>query len=203
MFFKDCDTYKNFSGIYMIKNIINDKVYIGQTKMRFVKRFWHHEWMLNHNKHDNIHLQNAWNKYGSDCFEFSVLCVCDDYDRLNELEIFYINKFNSVENGYNIQSGGQVNISTYIPEESRKIVGEKNRKRMIGCKLSDKTRKKMSDSRIGSKNGFAKLTEEDVAEIKKMIRDGYKPKEIYTKFNITYGNFKMIRSGKTWRHVVI
>lgn len=36
-----------------------------------------------------------------------------------------------------------------------------------------------------------------------MIKDGYKPKEIYTKFNITYGNFKMIRAGKTWKHVQI
>ena len=187
----------------MIKNLVNGKVYIGQTTMRFVKRFWHHQWMLNHNRHDNVHLQSAWNKYGEDNFEFSVIYVLENNENLDNLEKDYIAKYNAINFGYNIQTGGNVILCDYIPESSRKKVGELNRQRLLGTKLSEKTRRKMSEQRMGSKNGFAKLTEDDVREIKRMIKDGVRPKDIYTKYNITYGNFKMIRSGKTWKHVSI
>lgn len=203
MHFKDYNIYKNCSGIYVITNLINDKKYIGQTTMRFIKRFWHHQWMLQHNKHDNKHLQRAWNKYGANNFEFSVLYVCQGDENLDDYEINYIKQYDTISNGYNIQSGGNVVLCQYIPSESRKHVGEINRQRMLGSKLSDATKKKMSCSRKGSKNSAAKLTEADVIEIRKMIKNGYKPKEIYTKFNITYGNFKMIRANKTWKHVQI
>ena len=203
MYFNDCELYKNLSGIYMIRNIVNNKVYIGQTTMRFIKRYWHHRWMLRNNIHDNKHLQRAWNTYGEDNFEFIVLYVRADNEDLDDKEIQLIKSYNSIDCGYNIQAGGSVVLCNYIPESSRKRVGELNRKRLTGSKLSDETKKKMSSSRVGSKNGFSKLTEEDVVKIKEMIRDGYRPKEIYTKFNISYGNFKMIRSGKTWNHVKI
>lgn len=203
MYFKDCSIYQNESGIYIIKNLVNNKIYVGQTTMKFIKRFWHHRWMLANNKHDNEHLQKAWNKYGSNNFEFSVVYVRQNNECLNSKEIEYITQYNSIQNGYNIQSGGNVILCEYIPASSRKRVGEINRKRLLGSKLSEKTKMKMSKSRQGSKNGFAKLTEQDVLQIKQMIKDGYKPKEIYTKFNITYGNFKMIRTGKTWKHVQI
>lgn len=203
MYFKNYEIYQNNSGIYMIKNLVNDKVYIGQTTMRFIKRFWHHQWLLNHNRHDNKHLQKAWNKYGAENFEFSVLYLRQENESLNNKEIEYIKMYDATNKGYNIQSGGNVVLCNYIPASSRKRVGEINRRRMIGSKLSDSTKLKMSKSRRGAKNNFAKLTEEDVVKIKEMIRDGYKPKEIYPKFNITYGNFKMIRSGKTWKNVQI
>ena len=203
MYFKDYSIYQNERGIYVIRNLVNNKIYVGQTTMRFIKRFWHHRWMLSKNKHDNKHLQKAWNKYGSNNFEFSVVYVRQNNECLDDKEIQYIRQYNSIENGYNIQSGGNVILCSYIPNSSRKKVGEMNRQRLLGSKLSDKTKLKMSKSREGSKNGFAKLTEQDVLQIKQMIQDGYKPKDIYTKFNITYGNFKMIRSGKTWKHVQV
>lgn len=59
MEFIDKDIYKDQSGIYQIRNLINDKIYIGQTTMRFVKRYWHHQWKLTENTHDNKHLQTA------------------------------------------------------------------------------------------------------------------------------------------------
>ena len=62
--------YRNYIGIYGIKNIINNKIYIGQTRESFIKRYWHHRCLLNNNHHDNPHLQSAWNKYGSDNFIF-------------------------------------------------------------------------------------------------------------------------------------
>ncbi len=166
MYFKDCSIYQNESGIYIIKNLVNNKIYVGQTTMKFIKRFWHHRWMLTNNKHDNEHLQKAWNKYGSNNFEFSVVYVRQNNECLNSKEIEYIKQYNSIKNGYNIQSGGNVILCEYIPASSCKRVGEINRKHLLGSKLSEKTKMKMSKSRQGSKNGFAKLTEQDVLQIK-------------------------------------
>ncbi len=61
------------SGIYMIRNVINDKRYIGSA-MNFRKRWSAHLSELGANEdHHNIHLQRAWNKYGEDAFEFLVI----------------------------------------------------------------------------------------------------------------------------------
>ena len=57
------------SGIYKILNNINGKIYIGSTK-NFNKRWVTHKYLLRLNKHENKHLQYAWNKYGEVHFEF-------------------------------------------------------------------------------------------------------------------------------------
>jgi hypothetical protein len=60
------------SGIYIIKNIINSKLYIGST-CNFKTRFKYHLKKLRNNNHDNQKLQKAWNKYGEDNFIFEIL----------------------------------------------------------------------------------------------------------------------------------
>ena len=91
-------------GIYKIKNLINDKVYIGQS-VDVEKRWSTHKAELKNNYHHNIHLQNAWNKYGEENFEFSIIEECYT-NQLNQREIYWIAKFNSCETGYNLTSGG-------------------------------------------------------------------------------------------------
>lgn len=92
------------TGIYNIKNLSNDKVYIGQS-VDIEKRWSTHKAELNNNYHHNIHLQSAWNKYGEDNFEFSIIEECS-IDKLDQQEIYWISKFNSYENGYNLTAGG-------------------------------------------------------------------------------------------------
>lgn len=91
-------------GIYCITNLVNGKVYIGQS-VNIEKRWVHHKTTLRHNMHINKHLQSAWNKYGEQNFEFIILheCIYEDLDRY---EIYYIEKYNSIENGYNLLRGG-------------------------------------------------------------------------------------------------
>lgn len=91
--------------IYKIENLINKRVYIGQTVQRFVSRKNAHIRDLKKNNHHNLHLQNAWNKYGKKSFSFSILEVCD-INKLDELEIKWISYYKN--NSYNIQSGGQL-----------------------------------------------------------------------------------------------
>lgn len=61
-------------GIYQIRNLINDKRYIGFTH-KFNARWTDHKKKLNQNRHGNPHLQTAWNKYGSENFVFEILEV--------------------------------------------------------------------------------------------------------------------------------
>lgn len=93
-------------GIYKIENIINHKIYIG--KSIFVeKRFKEHKYALINNCHINKHLQSAWNKYGSENFEFSIIEECSK-SNINEREIYWINFYGGIENNnnYNILKGG-------------------------------------------------------------------------------------------------
>lgn len=59
-------------GVYLIRNIKNGKVYVGQTNNLKLRK-QNHFADLKANIHHNKHLQSAWNKYGKENFEFEVL----------------------------------------------------------------------------------------------------------------------------------
>ena len=63
---------KNISGIYEITNLINNKIYIGSS-INIKKRWKDHILLLKNQKHINVHLLNAWNKYGEENFSFSII----------------------------------------------------------------------------------------------------------------------------------
>lgn len=93
-------------GIYKIENKINGKIYIGQS-VNIKKRWKHHKYDLDNNKHANKHLQSAWFKYGKNNFSFSIICECK-ISELDEKEMYYINKNKSYDEnyGYNLTIGG-------------------------------------------------------------------------------------------------
>jgi len=72
-------------GIYKITNIVNNKLYIGQT-IRMKARWKEHKKELNDGSHNNIHLQNSWNKYSQDNFKFEVIEECKR-EELNDRNI--------------------------------------------------------------------------------------------------------------------
>lgn len=92
--------------IYFIINKITNQRYVGQTT-NFSRRKSEHLLKLKENRHPNLKLQNAYNKYGEDSFIFQKITY-DDISKkeLDEQEIYYIDKFNSFERGYNLTSGG-------------------------------------------------------------------------------------------------
>ena len=94
-----CDV--KISGIYKIENLIDHKVYIGQSK-NVIKRIRKGHVHL----YTNLHLKNAIKKYGIDNFSFEV--IKETYD-LNYWEIFLIQIYHATDPkyGYNISKGGQ------------------------------------------------------------------------------------------------
>ena len=64
------------SGIYLIRNKTSNSLYVGQSS-NISNRWRNHKWMLQANKHNNIHLQRAWNKDSLDSFEFTILYICE------------------------------------------------------------------------------------------------------------------------------
>ena len=54
--------------IYIIKNTIDGKLYVGKTTKSLETRWSQHKKSLVSNSHINKHLQFAWNKYGADKF---------------------------------------------------------------------------------------------------------------------------------------
>lgn len=94
------------SGIYKIINVIDKKVYIGQS-IHLSKREKEHFKDLGLNKHANRHLQYAFNEYGKENFLFEILEHCEESE-LDNREIYYINLYNATNciYGYNIRDGG-------------------------------------------------------------------------------------------------
>lgn len=94
-------------GIYRISNLIDGKVYIGQST-NLLRRLVRHKCDLKTNIHINKHLQSAWDLHGSNNFHFSILEECPK-EQLNERELYWMSHYNSINNkeGYNILLPGE------------------------------------------------------------------------------------------------
>lgn len=93
--------------IYVIKNDINDKLYVGKTITTLANRWLHHK--DDYQKYD-WHLYRAMRKYGIEHFWIEKLEDCAD-EVINEREKYWIKELNALENGYNMTSGGEGRIT--------------------------------------------------------------------------------------------
>lgn len=80
---------KKICGIYKIVNVAKNECYIGQSQ-NIKKRISEHFRLLKSGKHVNARLQNAFNKYGENNFNWNVEIVCEDANDLNALEEAFI-----------------------------------------------------------------------------------------------------------------
>lgn len=146
-------TSKNITGIYGIYNSVSRKWYVGQSA-DIIRRFEQHKTLLRNGKHQNKHLQSAWNKHGEDAFCFEILEICST-DELSDREISWIAEKDAFSSGYNNTKGGEGLRGWNAPEWYRKqrsemYSGEKNP--YYGKKHSEETRRKLSESHTGERH---------------------------------------------------
>ena len=105
------------SVIYGIKNLVNNKIYVGKSSnVKFRKKAHESSFIRNHAV--NEHLQRAIDKYGIENFEFIIIEFVDN-NIIDKQEIFWIDKYNSFDEnfGYNKTfggDGGNLTIETKI-----------------------------------------------------------------------------------------
>lgn len=99
--------YKNLhSGIYEILNIVTNKRYIGMSKC-IQYRWDNHKQDLKNNRHSNPHLQESYNKYGKECFQFKILehiSKENTKEYFEQIELKWVNLFDTLnpKKGYNM-----------------------------------------------------------------------------------------------------
>ena len=198
-------------GIYCIRNTINNKRYIGCSR-NISKRLNRHKNLLMSNKHFNYKLQNDFNTYGIDSFEFLILLECEN-DKLELLEEKYINVFNSIDKGYNIRPNNYVitdemklKISNSLKEYYKnnpqaKIKISDSKKGKKGRTFTEKEKELLR----GSNNGNSKVLEKDVVAIRVRRKNGEQRKNVYEDYKniISERNFKAIWLYQTWKHIKI
>ena len=199
-------------GIYQIKNIENDKIYIGSST-NIECRWADHKKGLNGNYHKNKHLQNSWDKYGKDAFEFTVIYTVDKLDELIAHEQWCLDVMFPE---YNIAPFANSGFRGRTHTKKSKL---KNRTSHLGKKASLETKAKIGASSIGRRHteeakvrigrakagegcNFSKLTNEDVLFAR----------HLHGVCNVSYkkiGNYFAVRArtirdaitGRTWKHL--
>lgn len=203
--------YKNTIGIYKIMNTINDKVYIGSSFDIYARKC-NHVSQLRNNKHDNIHLQSAWNKYGENNFTFKVIEIIKLEDSLSykerdcfvkDREKYYIDSYKSYDNvkGYNIVENplkSPMYGRKHTEESKRKMsewqTGEGNNN--YGKQLDEEHKRKISESKKGKNHPMfgKKLPNEYKNKISRTLKDkGSKPSDDALKKSIEMRQRKIIQ----------
>lgn len=132
------------SGVYLIKNKVNDKVYVGiSSDLRFrIKKHFH---KLNSNSHHNSHLQKSVNLYGLDQFSIEIIELTPECNLLIRENFFQqLYKATDPNFGYN-ESLTDVSGTIRHSEKSKQKIGIAHK----GKKLSLETRLKISVTLTG------------------------------------------------------
>ena len=227
-------------GIYKITNLINGHSYIGLST-HIEDRWQYHKTKYNWEREKDKLLYKAIIKYGIDNFKFEVLEECSP-EQLSDKEKYYIEKYDTYHNGYNMTAGGEdhhgeshpkhklskedvIDIRTrYDNLERRQEVYELYKDR-IGDSGFGKIWKGETWQNImmevytpenklyhlhdtankGSKNGRARLTEEDVRIIRTRRKNGEQLKEVYKDYQdkITKGSFENVWAYQNWKDIVV
>ena len=160
--------------IYSYKNKTNGKRYIGQTINPQQRKSAH----ISDSTHIDTKFYRAVRKYGWDNFEYEILAESEDRNELDKLEVDFIKSFNSIENGYNIRSGGE-----------HPTMGEE-------------TKKKLQQA-----NAFqnAELSEKEIVELRIAYLNYDSPSQIYNekyKDRLHFNSFLNIWTGARYAYVM-
>lgn len=136
-------------SIYLLKNKVNDKMYIGYTE-NFDKRMKQHEYFAyyNNKQYDSKHLYRAIRKYGWINFEKLVIYQSIYEENVKLMEEFFIRDYNTHHRfgqGYNMTYGGEGTKGIVRTEKTLKLMSDAQK----GKKKSSETLKKLHISMLG------------------------------------------------------
>lgn len=209
----------NKSGVYVIINKKNGRMYIGATK-DLGGRNRHHLGRLKENDHHNPFLQKVYDEYGPNIFEFKVLLFCEEFE-LSRYEQSLVDYY-GVDNLYNIREYVDSNLglkhsSDTIEKMSFIKMGKKNP--FYGMKHTEDVIEENRLSSLGKNNPFfgkkhstetieklrdanAKLSRADVKEIRRLLKQELSTiKGIAEKYGVSGSTIRDIRNGRTWKNV--
>jgi group I intron endonuclease len=107
------------SGVYLIRNMVNGRVYIGSSK-NIAMRLRYHRSGLRGGHHRNAILQAAWLKYGEAAFEFAPLMYCPTEVMLqNEQWAIEAYSAHYISGGYNICPNARAPVGIKRSEETK------------------------------------------------------------------------------------
>lgn len=222
-------------GIYSFRNKINNKRYIGQSINLEERKQAHYRNYKNHNHNSyNTDFYKALREYGEENFEYEILYNTEEIlsiQQLNELEIYYIEQYDSFQNGYNMNRGGNytsnskkltekdiLNIYNEIENTSKTfaIIAEEfdlcgsyismiNQGLVWGyLRIGDyPLRKDTQKNQQGGNNGNAKLTDEEVIQIRKLFVNHTLPQIMELYPEVPFNTIKKIVYGSVWKHLPI
>ena len=98
--------------IYKVTNKINNKVYIGQTIQTLSQRRNKHYYKANNEANINTHFINALRKYSKESFSWEIIDQANNQQELDSKEKYWIQYYNSINDGYNTKDGGETIIVT-------------------------------------------------------------------------------------------
>jgi len=175
------------SGIYRVRNRLNNNCYIGSA-VDIRARWRRHRSGLNHQLHENTHLQRAWNKYGVNTFIFEILEICEP-----QLCIEREQRYLDVEQPeYNICqiAGNRLGVKHSLATR------QKMSEARLGRLFSDKHKKNLAASLRGK---GANITPTIARGIKQDIARGICNKDIVTKRSVTVKVVEGIKYGHSWK----
>lgn len=169
---------RNICGIYMIKNMITKKGYIGYSN-HTTDRWRQHRNQLKLGTHTNYHLQNSYNLYGNAVFKFYILEECTK-EKLLERETYWIQHYSERTGVYNLKHEVPIPKTFRMSNEGR----EKIRIARYGTLHSEETKKKISESLTGRtlsnihkiKIGISNTGKKRSKETKERLRETMKGK---------------------------
>lgn len=206
-------------AIYKITNLVNGKIYIGQTV--HPEKRWHEHRQAAKNHSDNYPIHNTIAKYDENNFSFEILKWTEDYDKEEKT---FIQLYNSlVPNGYNVIEGGHSPImygenhprNTILNETVLAIIHELKENKLSDREIAIKfntTDKIIADINHGYahkqnnenypirvKKGRQQLSEQQVLEIKELLlNSNYSFTEIANIYNTTKNNISQINNGRSF-----
>lgn len=192
--------------IYLIVNNINGKLYVGKTYTTLDKRFKEHVSDSKKERNRNRPLYRAINKYGHDNFKIIPIKTFKE-SILEEKEKYYIQLFDTYNNGYNATLGGDSRKYLNISQKDILNAIQNNKSMNQAAKslnIDPSTLKRFATSFnikykiIDRQEVYSKLTREEAINIKYSDK---REKDLAIKYNVNRWVISKIRRNITWKDI--